>query len=1113
MYPGQTPATYPNGNFGYINRDLKQKYPHLKTLISVGGWSWSGQFSVVARDMNSRKVFSDSCAEFIDKYGFDGVDIDWEFPGGDGLPGNVTDPSDGRNYTLLLQEIRNSLNALTARTRKSYLLTIASGANPRVIDRLEAGPVGFVLDFMNVMTYDYRGAWSRGTGHHTPLYPVVGDPFDDGFGSTFSAIQKYIENGFPHQKICLGAAFYGRGFQGVPNQNNGLFQTFTSIPQGTWENGVFDYKDLITRSGYTDHWDNNAKAPWRYSERTEIFISYDNVRSITEKSWFVNANKLGGVMFWELSGDRNNELLSTISGVLDSGEISPDSRPKLSLPTDPEDPADIIVQPPPTGIMLSAYFTYWSASNGYSPADIPMSQLTHLFYAYARINADGSLSAGDDFTDLVRPYDGTTGAYLYLNKVLKPNYPDLKILLSIGGYSGSQHFPSAFRNVSNFTASCLDFIDRYGFDGVDICWEWPGLQGSTSGNIANDMRLYADAVNALRKAFNERNSGLLISVSAPSKKALVDALNYSTIVKPANFVNVKTFDYVSGASTKTGYLAPMYPSNFSEGSVKETIDTYVGREIPKKKVVLGVPFYGRSWINVPKGDNKGLGQTVTEQNLPPAADVPGGHLQELGLYPYHHIKKLLNQKKLGKNFDKTTVAEWAFCSTDGHFITFDSRCSLDAKASYVTTQNLGGIFAWEISGDSKDLDLIYGLNASLISGSCDYEGCGGGSSSPPPTPTPTPDPPGDSKFSKPIMGYYNALTGQAPINYTIDKVPADKISHLVYGPVTVSNGRVAWANVSRDAANMNIVNTQLKTKNRSLAVVVALGDNNFVNFMRTANAASLRTLAVSAKEFVETNGLQGLLVEYRWPTNATEGQNLTTLCRELRTAMSSLSPAPVLGCHIPWVSAFSTMPTPSVFMNAKEISDNVDFVSVQSYDFVAPGSPSSTYRMTGHNSNIEINMSSDPLRFASIAVTYKAYSDQGVPANKMVIGIPLFGRAFDGVPVAWQNGLFLVYSILPDGDPGYGTNVVTQTTIKNMITTRNFKTFFDDKAGASYCFGPSTSMPNFGYFITHEDTRSVTAKCDLIKSLNLFGSALWDLSADDSEGTITGAVASHFSTA
>ncbi|KAI3651890.1 hypothetical protein MP228_003193 [Amoeboaphelidium protococcarum] len=302
------------GNLWQLNKVVKPKHPRLKTLLSVGGWTWSGPFSDIAASEATRKVFADSCLELVTTYAFDGIDIDWEYPVLGGLETNKYRPDDGKNLILLFKAVREAFDA--APNGKSLLVTAAGPAGLDKLQHWDMNELDKYLDFITVMTYDFRGGWSAQTGHMTNLYEAIGDPEVKEKISADVAIQYYIKNGMPSNKICMGAALYGRGWNGVGSQNNGLYQKFTSVPKGTWDDassgntGVFDYKDLLTKmstGGYIRHWDDKAKAPYVYNSGTQQMISYEDMDSIKAKVSYIQQQKLGGIMFWELSGDTKDD--------------------------------------------------------------------------------------------------------------------------------------------------------------------------------------------------------------------------------------------------------------------------------------------------------------------------------------------------------------------------------------------------------------------------------------------------------------------------------------------------------------------------------------------------------------------------------------------------------------------------------------------------------------------------------------------------------------------------------------------------------------------------------------------------------------------------------------
>jgi len=294
---------------------LKQAFPHLKTLISVGGWSWSDRFSDVALTAESRTTFARSAVDFVTRYGFDGIDLDWEYPTGGGDPGNLERPEDPENFIRLLEELRAQLDARGAMDNRDYLLTIAAGAGRSAYQPLDWARIHPLLDWLNVMTYDMSGAWSRLTGFNAPLYDSQPQPPEGTSADT--TLRDFIALGVPPEKLVLGVPFYGRGWAGVGPENNGLHQPFSGVPAGTREQGYYDYADLAANyvSEATRHWHETAQVPWLYDAETGVMISYDDPESLAGKARYVRENGLGGIMIWELSTD-DGTLLAAIDEAL-----------------------------------------------------------------------------------------------------------------------------------------------------------------------------------------------------------------------------------------------------------------------------------------------------------------------------------------------------------------------------------------------------------------------------------------------------------------------------------------------------------------------------------------------------------------------------------------------------------------------------------------------------------------------------------------------------------------------------------------------------------------------------------------------------------------------------
>jgi chitinase len=294
-------------NFAALN-SLKRDNPNLTVLVSVGGWTWSGNFSDMALTKQSRTLFIESAVKFVNKYNLDGLDIDWEYPGMTGN-NNRFRPEDKQNYTLLLKELRQRFNREEKKLRRHLVTSIATGASTDFLEHTEMAKVQRYVDTINLMSYDYYvPVWDKTTGHHAPLFTNSDDPKKISADRT---VHEYENAGVPANKIVLGVPFYGKSWANVSATNQGLFQAGTEAP-----NTYLPYSSLVNmqtqNNGYVRYWDAKASAPFLYNQDAKIFISYDDPESLAAKCKYVLDQKLAGIMFWEYSGDSAGALLQSI---------------------------------------------------------------------------------------------------------------------------------------------------------------------------------------------------------------------------------------------------------------------------------------------------------------------------------------------------------------------------------------------------------------------------------------------------------------------------------------------------------------------------------------------------------------------------------------------------------------------------------------------------------------------------------------------------------------------------------------------------------------------------------------------------------------------------------
>lgn len=308
---------------------LKMTYPEVKIIPSVGGWTLSDPLFDIGTQAGPRAVFIDSIIAFIDKYDFfDGIDIDWEFPGGGGANPALGSSADGEGFATLMVELRAALDQLEVKNNRQYELTAAMSGGVQKLSEVNWEKAAPAMDFINLMTYDYYGAWSNTYGHQTGVYdsadaltPIDGYNIND-------AVSYLMTRGVPSTKLTAGVAMYGRGWEGISGgDQSGPYGATGGAPitgtqqEGFWEAGIMDYKGLETAmmggangqgiNGYTLFWDDIAKASFLWNATAGKFITFDTQRSVKAKGAYVLQHNMGGLFAWEIDAD-NGHLLNAM---------------------------------------------------------------------------------------------------------------------------------------------------------------------------------------------------------------------------------------------------------------------------------------------------------------------------------------------------------------------------------------------------------------------------------------------------------------------------------------------------------------------------------------------------------------------------------------------------------------------------------------------------------------------------------------------------------------------------------------------------------------------------------------------------------------------------------
>ncbi|KAK2865434.1 hypothetical protein FQN49_003580 [Arthroderma sp. PD_2] len=322
VFAGDSQSAQGNNLHGTLNQMfvMKQKNRGLKTLLSVGGWSYSKNFALPASTPEGRQAFAKSCVKHLSNYGFDGIDIDWEYP---------KDDTEAKNLVLLLTAVKKALKDYSDSVDGyKYLLTVASPAGAKHYEKLHLKEMDDLIDFWNLMAYDYTGGWNSTTGHSANMYPsknAVATPFN-----TQKAVLDYINKGVQANNIVLGFPLYGHAFAGT-KENPGA--EFNGLPKGSWEEGLYDYKDLPPPGADVMELHTEV-ASYSYDKDKGVFISYDTPKVVGWKANVLKQMGLGGAMWWETSADKKGDesLVGTVIKHLGGRDALDKSENQLNYP-------------------------------------------------------------------------------------------------------------------------------------------------------------------------------------------------------------------------------------------------------------------------------------------------------------------------------------------------------------------------------------------------------------------------------------------------------------------------------------------------------------------------------------------------------------------------------------------------------------------------------------------------------------------------------------------------------------------------------------------------------------------------------------------------------------
>lgn len=291
---------------------IKIAHDHgVKVMASIGGWSMCKHFPEMAADPVKRGRFINDCVTLVTQYNFDGIDLDWEYPGPYAGMNFTGTQADFHNFTILVSELRQAIGT-------NKLITAAMSASPNKLDGFEWNNIDQYMDYYNMMTYDFNGGWSNIAGHNSPLYDYPGAEFQN--FSLDATYKKLVALNVNLSKVNLGVAFYGRAVNtavapalGAQTQKaqvvfsvDGPVLSAADMTRFAAMEGTPYYTQILheIQSGqWKEHWDDVAKVPYLTHKTANAFLSYDNPKSIQLKAEYIKNKQLAGCIVWEVFSD------------------------------------------------------------------------------------------------------------------------------------------------------------------------------------------------------------------------------------------------------------------------------------------------------------------------------------------------------------------------------------------------------------------------------------------------------------------------------------------------------------------------------------------------------------------------------------------------------------------------------------------------------------------------------------------------------------------------------------------------------------------------------------------------------------------------------------------
>lgn len=474
-----------------------------------------------------------------------------------------------------------------------------------------------------------------------------------------------------------------------------------------------------------------------------------------------------------------------------------------------------------SGKNIVVYFPNWgiynSAHRSITVGMMPWDKITVINHAFFEVDSSFKLASTDTFADFDKMMDHSEGwdtnqlrGHFGEYKYYKNLYPNVKIIISVGGWTRGQNFHAMAATSSSravFIQSVIDFLKKYPFiDGIDLDWEYPGVNRAADPNDQydkgcpggpEDKQNFTSLLREIRQAYNNNGlSGKLLTIAAPSGYDKLELQEPNVYAQYLDWLNVMTYDMHGAWETTTNHQSPIYanpndPSGTSPIDIKNRYNTDSAMKtlqqvykIPAEKLYVGTPYYSRGWKGVTGGVNGMYGNaTGAATGSWDNPQSPGGQ------YPYFTLKTMENQNGYIKYRDDTyTKTPWLYNASQGIVLSYEDTTSLSARCDYINSNGYGGLIVWEISGDTSNYEMTSLAFQKLIGSNVQTAAA------------PVFSPAGGTYASAQTVTISSATSG-AEIRYTTDGTEPAASSPLYSSPLTVSATTTVKAKAFKSGMN------------------------------------------------------------------------------------------------------------------------------------------------------------------------------------------------------------------------------------------------------------------------------------------------------------------------